>query len=157
MDKYSDTIFVPDDVIILDTRENDNKDADEFGKLGVSVLGRTKWDGIVPEGSFIVINPYMRMSTPEFYFFRKCQELSHEDAMELACTLMSHYNTSMTTPKLGDGEVERTDEAHTTYNEMLEYLLRINPCVESDAALSALHDAMPYLDGYEAACEKFCK
>lgn len=157
MDKFANETFTPESVVILDTKENENSDAHAIEGMGVKVIGRKRWDGEVPEGSFIFINPFMRMSTAEFYFFRKSCEMSHEDAMELACTLMSHYNTHMTTPELMEGEVERKEDTHTTFDMVREYLRRINPCEEKDKALSALYDAVPYLEGYERACEKFCE
>jgi hypothetical protein len=156
MSEFASKMYTPDSVELTDTKEHTN-DPEFLDSIGVGVIGRKRWDGEVPEGSFMFINPYMRMSTPEFYFFRKCQELSHEDAIELACTLMSHYNTHMTRPRFKEGDIERKDCTHTTCDKLWDYLLRINPCVERKRALDVLYDAMPYLDGYEAACEKFCK
>ena len=156
MNEFANKMYTPDSVELIDTKEHTNN-AKLLDKMGVEVIGRKRWDGEVPEGSFMFINPYMRMSTPEFYFFRKCQELSHEDAIELACTLMSHYSTHLICPDLQDGEFELKDETHTTFDRLYEYLMRFEPCEERDEALSALSDALPYLDGYEAAIKRYTK
>ena len=157
MDRFSDTTFTPDTVVLLDTEDSEERNGRVMDGLGVKVVGRRRWDGIIPEGSYTFINPFMRMSTPEFLFFRRCQELSHEDAIELACTLLSHYNTQETTPSLEEGEFERIDDPHTTFDRVHDYLHRIHPCEEKDRALCVLYDAIPYVDGYERACEAFCR
>ena len=151
-----ENMYTPDNVELIDTKEHTN-DPKFLDSIGVGLIGRKRWDGEIPVGSFVLINPFMRMSTPEFYFFRKCCELSHEDAIELACALMSHYNTHWTCPDLQDDEFELKENTHTTFEKMRGYLMRFEPCEERDEALSVLSDALPYLEGYEAAVKKYTK
>lgn len=63
---------------------------------GHSVRGVSLWDGPIPPGSFEVIAPDMRMSTPEYFFLRKANELSFAEAVQLGIELCGKYRTSVT-------------------------------------------------------------
>lgn len=54
------------------------------------------WEGPVPEGSFEAISAGMRMSTPEYFFFRKANQLPFAEAVQLGCELCGKFRTSLT-------------------------------------------------------------
>ncbi|MDO4797448.1 MAG: hypothetical protein Q4A01_05440 [Coriobacteriales bacterium] len=61
------------------------------------------WDGPTPEGSYADIGPTMRMSTPEFFFLRKANQLPFADAVSMGNELCGKFRTSCTQYSLTDG------------------------------------------------------
>ena len=60
------------------------------------------WDGPVPKGSFEPIGEGIRMSTPEYMFFRKANQLSFARAVQLGNELCGRFRTSLTRYDAGD-------------------------------------------------------
>ena len=61
--------------ILAPSREAADYMAAAAEQEGHSVRGISIWEGPIPEGSFRQLSPHMRMSTPEFFFMRKANEL----------------------------------------------------------------------------------
>lgn len=78
---------------------------------GVSVYGEYVWEGPVPRNSFVPINPTMRMSTPEYFAYRKSNQLSAAEASCVVAELLSNVRTSLTSHGMEDG----------TYDDLGEY------------------------------------
>lgn len=70
---------------------------------GQYVRGMSIWDGPVPRGSFEVLSNTTRMSTPEYFFFRKANQLPLAKAVALGIELCGKYRTSLTQYDRGDG------------------------------------------------------
>ena len=70
---------------------------------GRTVRKVSLWDGPVPEGSFEVLSSGVRMSTPEYFFFRKANQLSFVESVQLGLELCGRYRTSITQYNAGDG------------------------------------------------------
>lgn len=94
------------------------KNAEMSGK---KVRGVTIWDGPVPEDSFIFISPSMRMSTAEYYFLRKTNELPLPEAVELGLELCGKFRTKLTQyDQVDDYDYVRTPR--TTKAKLAKYL-----------------------------------
>lgn len=112
-------------VRVLAGSEDEAKEMETMAsEAGLSVVGRVTYD--VPElpGSFMVIEvdgTYVRMSTPEFFLFRKTLG---EDASLYASEMLSHVATSLTRPSLPEGTYEE-GEPQTNVASMLAYLMPI--------------------------------
>lgn len=79
------------------------------------------WEGPVPDGSFHPISDTMRMSTAEYFFFRKVNQLPFAEAVQLGCELCGKFRTSLT-------QYDETDDydyllhTRTTTNRIRAYL-----------------------------------
>ena len=92
-----------DNVEILATSEEEG----EAMRLAARSEGRhvrkvSVWEGPVPEGSFEMLSSGMRMSTPEYFFFRKANQLPFAEAVQLGCELCGKYRTSITQYDAGE-------------------------------------------------------
>lgn len=132
--------MILDDVRVLLTSDDDRDDA--VGKaeaIGLNVVGSVEWDGPVPEGSFTVVAPMVRMSTPEFFLYRMTNTFVANDAffeaVAYAEEMLGTVVTSRTKPSLERGAYEEVDEPRTSVRDMLEYLL---PIVEDDTAITCM-------------------
>ncbi len=95
---------VIDDVEILATDEKTGEHMRAFAEQeGRHVRNVSIWDGPAPEGSYLPIGPTMRMSTPEFFFLRKSNQLSFVDAVSMGNELCGKFRTSCTQYSLEDG------------------------------------------------------
>jgi hypothetical protein len=65
-------------------------------QAGQYVRGISVWEGPVPSGSFEVVSGNMRMSTPEYFFLRKANELSLPEAVRMGMELCGKYRTVIT-------------------------------------------------------------
>lgn len=70
---------------------------------GQYVRGVSVWNGPIPRGSFEVISPSARMSTAEYFFFRKANQLPFAKAVALGIELCGKYRTRLTQYDRGDG------------------------------------------------------
>lgn len=70
---------------------------------GQYVRGMSIWDGPVPRGSFEILSNTTRMSTPEYFFFRKANQLPLAKAVALGIELCGKYRTSLTQYDRGEG------------------------------------------------------
>ena len=112
-------------VRVLAGSEDEAKEMESMAsEAGLSVVGHVTYD--VPElpGSFMVMElngTYVRMSTPEFFLFRKTLG---KDALTYASEMLSHVATSLTRPSLPEGTYEE-GEPQTSVANMLAYLTPI--------------------------------
>ena len=111
-----------DDVQILaPSREAANAMMAAAREDGQSVRGVSIWEGPVPEGSFRQLSPTMRMSTPEFFFMRKANELPLACAVDLGNELCGRYRTPITSQDLDEG-YEYFTQSRTTKARIRKYL-----------------------------------
>lgn len=102
--------------------------------------GCTVWDGPVPKkGSFVDIGNGLRMSTPEYFFFRKANQLPAEKALMLGMELCGKYATKLTSPYVGDG-YEYLRQARTSKEKLWKYLRQVQDTEEGKRALDILGD-----------------
>ena len=89
---------------------------------GRSVRGISIWDGPVPEGSFEDISSNMRMSTPEYFFFRKANTLSFPEAVELGMELCGRYRTIVTQYNADGEDYDYLPSSRTSTAQIRTYL-----------------------------------
>lgn len=117
--------YVPDDLESVEILATNDAEATYMSKRaemsGRKVRGVTLWDGPVPEGSFIFITPTMRMSTAEYFFLRKVNELPLPEAVRVGLELCGKFHTSLTQYDLTDNyDYVRT--VRTTKAKLSKYL-----------------------------------
>lgn len=88
---------------------------------GHSIRKVNVWEGPVPEGSFQTISENMRMSTAEYFFFRKANQLPFAEAVQLGCELCGKYRTSLTQFDASD-DYDYLVHARTSTNHIRAYL-----------------------------------
>lgn len=120
---------------------------------GMSVRDTNLWEGVVPPNSFCEVMPTVRMSTPEYMAFRKANQLDHDSAVLVMCELLTPYTTDVINPNFGKHEIRKNNFPHTTIEDMVVYLSPVMETEEGMKALEILHDALRYVDAYEAMCE----
>lgn len=87
----------PTNVEIVATSEEDAQRMREAARNnGSHVRGVSVWNGPVPEGSFETISSNMRMSTPEYFFLCKANQLPFAEAVCMGMELCGKYRTSLT-------------------------------------------------------------
>lgn len=88
---------LPTDVEILASNEDEGELMSSMAHAnGRQVRGVSLWDGPVPHDSFIEISPFMRMSTPEYFFLRKANQLPFAEAVSMGMELCGKYGTVLT-------------------------------------------------------------
>jgi len=107
-------------------------------ELGINVTGSVVWQGIIPPNSFEWLNQFVRMSTPEYFFYRKANELHEWHAVDIAEELCGYYRTHATTPDVPAGSFERRDEPATTVARIREYLAPVASTEPGRRALAVL-------------------
>jgi hypothetical protein len=105
---------------------------------GGHVTRTTVWHGVVPEGSYTQIDECTRMATAEFFFLRKCAQLSDSLAVALGTELCGYYATSYTIPSLPAYAVVPMDEQRTTKDKLRAYLNQCPDAPECQHALDIL-------------------
>ena len=93
--------------------------------MGNDVRNLTVWDGIVPPNSYMPYGFGVRMSTPEYFLFRKMARSNDVDARTYACEMFGLVGTSLTCPYLEDGEFVRFAVPRLTVDDMLVYLMPV--------------------------------
>lgn len=88
---------------------------------GRHVRNVSVWNGPTPPGSYEDIGPTMRMSTPEFFFLRKSNQMSFVDAVSMGNELCGKFRTSCTQYSLTD-EYDFLTNPRTTKNRLRQYL-----------------------------------
>ena len=115
------TSLCEDVEILAPSREAADFMAAAAEEEGHNVRGVSIWEGPVPEGSFRQLSPHMRMSTPEFFFMRKANELPLARAVDLGNELCGRYRTSNTSQDLDD-TYEYFTQPRTTKAHIRKYL-----------------------------------
>lgn len=88
---------------------------------GHAVRGISYWDGPVPPGSFEEIAPFTRMSTPEYFFFRKANELPFAQAVWLGIELCGRFRTQAS-QRMGDDGYDYLKQPRTSRSCIRSYL-----------------------------------
>lgn len=88
---------------------------------GHEVRGVSLWDGPVPEGSFEDITSGLRMSTPEYMFYRKANQIPFAEAVRLGNELCGRFSTILTYYKAGD-DYDYLKVPRTTTERIRSYL-----------------------------------
>ena len=111
-----------DDVEILASSQEAGERMRAFAEQdGRHVRNVSVWDGPTPDGSFEDVGPSMRMSTPEFFFFRKANQMSFVDAVSMGNELCGKYRTSCTQYNLTD-EYDFLTKPRTSRARLRRYL-----------------------------------
>lgn len=135
-------------VHILATNEDEAKLMEQNvisqgGKLGHTTI----WRGVVPPNSFTQIDEYTRMSTPEYFFLRKCAEFNDDIARCIGNELVGYYATCYTRPDLPVYGIVQLDKQRTTKARLRAYLLQCPDAPECQHALEILDtmdEGMPF-------------
>ena len=88
---------------------------------GRHVRGTSIWEGPTPKGSYEDISPNMRMSTPEFFFFRKANLLPFAEAVSIGNELCGKFRTASTQYTL-DETYDFLSRPRTTRAHIRSYL-----------------------------------
>ena len=140
-----------DPVIVLGTSREESEEMRRSAEdEGVEVKATTEWTGPIPErGSYEMLSPWVRMSTPEYFFYRKANQLPEREAVILGCELVSHYRTNVTAHNLPDDVIERVYELRTTVRRLRDYLMQVKDTPEGAKALRVLEKVRKGKDEYE--------
>ena len=109
-----------------------NAEAEELKRMLTELFGVEAdekfvvWTGIVPPNSFMDIAPGIRMSSPEFYLFRKMAESNDVDARTYACEMLGHVITNLTNWRVPDGKYVWDKEPDTEVQYMMAYLSQVD-------------------------------
>ena len=108
---------------------------------GLSVYDELLWEGPEPTGSFVPIASGLRMSTPEFFAFRKSNQLDAVAASAIVAELMSNVRTSLTCRRVRAGEYEdlvKLDGPRMSARAYREYLEEVADTPEGARAIAIL-------------------
>ena len=87
----------PSNIEILATSEDEAAYMKDLAQAnGRHVRGVSVWDGPIPDGSFETISGTTRMSTPEYFFLRKSNQLPFAKAIMMGMELCGKYRTLLT-------------------------------------------------------------
>lgn len=93
-----------DDIEILATCQDEAEFMQAMAESnGKRVRDVSIWEGPVPPGSFEVLSDATRMSTPEYFFLRKSNQLPFAEAVSLGIELCGKYRTVLTQHSRTDG------------------------------------------------------
>ncbi len=137
MDKYN--IYNVNNVVVLAEDERDAmKFAENANGMGLKVGGKTVWRGPVPDGSYMLVGEGVTMSTPEFFAYRKSNELPLDEAILTVAEMLSCVRTERTCPQVDEGLYERLPHPRMDFADYLEY---IEDVIETKEGLTAAHIA----------------
>ena len=136
-------------VITLVTSADDaEKVNEEASGIGLNVKSTAVWEGLVPPNSYMDLNEYVRMSTPEFFMFRKANELELVDACILFCEMWSTFRTNLTAHNMEPGEVDVLFEPRTSFYEFAEYIKPVLDKPEGIRAYEVMIEAIHHMPDY---------
>lgn len=129
---------VPDSIEILATSDEEaERMSDAARGNGQRVRGVSVWDGPVPPGSYEDISSSMRMSTPEYFFLRKANQLPFALAVCLGMELCGKYRTALTQYDRGKG-YDFLMQPRTSKADVRRYLREIRNTKEGKRAKRVL-------------------
>lgn len=114
-------------------------------KDGLKVDGKAMWTGPVPPNSYMFINPFLRMSTPEFFAFRKSNELELGDAVALVAELLSNVRTERTAIGMPEGiyeDLAKHSGPRMNASDYRDYLAEVADTPEGARAIVILEMAI---------------
>lgn len=136
-------IPIPDTLTILATSDDGANEMKQQAEAdGHEVSGVKVWHGVVPPHSYMRIAPGLRMSTPEFFFFRMCNQLEQDEAIAIGDELCGHYRTWKTAPDLDEGAWEPYP-ARTTIERLFIYTMQVCETDEAKTALDIIMNLTP--------------
>lgn len=118
---YDESDYLPDVEILATSAEEAERMSAAARYRGQHVRGVSLWQGPVPSGSFEVISDTTRMSTPEYFFLRKANQLPFAKAVNMGIELCGRYRTVLTQYNKGD-EYDYIKKPRTTVNRLRHYL-----------------------------------
>lgn len=137
------TAIATDNLHVLATCEEDARLMEaQVQANGGTVARTTIWKGVVPEGSYMDIGDNMRMSTPEFFFLRKANEMPIDIAILLGTELCGLYATCLTVSDFPVWYWESIPEQRTTKAKLEAYLLQCPDAPECKHALKVLAEVV---------------
>ena len=89
--------------ILASSKEEADRMRTAARESGQYVRGVSVWDGPIPRGSFEMVSKNTRMSTAEYFFFRKANQLPLPKAVALGIELCGKYRTQLTQYDRGEG------------------------------------------------------
>lgn len=104
---------------------------------GQYVRGVSVWNGPIPAGSFEPISETTRMSTPEYFFLRKANQLSFVEAVCMGIELCGKFRTVLTQYDKG-AEYDFLRVPRTSKDQIREYLREIRSTKEGKRAKRVL-------------------
>lgn len=124
---YSSLGYTPTDEelanvqIVASSQEEADRMRADARREGRYVRGISVWEGPVPKGSFENISESMRMSTPEYFFLRKANELPFVQAVAMGIELCGKFRTIVTQYNRGD-DYDFLRSTRTTKTRIRSYL-----------------------------------
>ena len=119
----------------------------------VNVYGEFVWEGPVPDGSFMMVSPTVRMSTPEYFAFRMSNVLDTMSAIHVVAELMSNVRTALTRRSLDDdsyNDLAKLNGPRMGAAEYREYLGQVADTPEGIRALTILDAAVSVVGEFES-------
>lgn len=127
------------DIEILATNESEGEFMSTVAqKCGKHVRSVSVWNGPIPDGSFETISDNTRMSTPEYFFLRKANQLPFPEAVALGIELCGKYRTSLTQYNHDDDTYDFIRSPRTTKESLRYYLHDIRNTKEGKRAKRVL-------------------
>lgn len=123
--------------VLAATTEEADQYAENAEAIGIHVTGTVIWTGPTPAGSYDYLTPWMRMSTPEYYFLRRANTDDMRTAIAIGDELTGHYRTSLTCHDLDEGDIEAC-KPRTTITRLRAYLTQVYDTPEGARALTVL-------------------
>lgn len=118
----------------------------------INVYGEVVWEGPVPPNSFMMVTPTMRMSTPEYFAFRKSNQLDAGSATYIVAELMSNVRTALTCHGMDPetyNDLVRLNGPRMRATEYAEYLAQVADTPEGARAIAILETAVDFVGEYE--------
>ncbi len=124
----------PSNIEILATSEDEAAYMKDLAQAnGRHVRGVSVWDGPIPDGSFETISGTTRMSTPEYFFLRKSNQLPFAKAIMMGMELCGKYRTLLTQFNRDEG-YDLIKTPRTTKDVIKHYLSDIRNTKEGKRA-----------------------
>lgn len=127
------------DIQIVATSEEEGEFMSSMARNhGKHVRGVSVWEGPVPEGSFETISGTTRMSTPEYFFLRKSNQLPFPEAVAMGMELCGKFRTSLTHLSHDSDDYDFLKSPRTSKGALRHYLHDIRNTKEGKRAKRVL-------------------
>lgn len=139
--------------VLGESKEEVDRYRANFMAHNVPVYGEFIWEGPVPHGSFMMVSPTVRMSTPEYFAFRRSNELDAMSAVHVVAELLSNVRTALTRHSLNDDEyndLAKLNGPRMGAAEYRKYLSQVADTPEGVRALTILDAAVGVVGEFES-------
>lgn len=119
----------------------------------IPVRGEFVWNGPVPPNSFMMVAPTIRMSTPEYFAFRKSNEMDVMSAVHVVAELLSNVRTALTCHSMDADTFEDLAKVNGPRMGAAEYREYLEPVADTPQGLRAiavLESAVTVVGEYES-------